>query len=107
MRVRAIGAYFMKGTSKKSGQPYDMAKLVILAPVDMSASPTMQTGGYGYKANELDMVPEAISKFGFTFPHEGLELDLEIDSIVRFGRLQSVIVGAKKVVPVQSVKPAA
>lgn len=97
MRVTAFGAYRMKGTSKKSGAPYDMAKLVIRAPIENINNPNMQRSGYGFTVSELDMLPDAITKFGFNFPPEGLVLDLEVDSIVQYGRLTAVIVGAKQV----------
>lgn len=97
MRVTALGAYRMKGIAKKSGAPYDMAKLVIRVPIDTAATQTMQRAGYGFTVNELDMLPDAIGRFGFSFPPEGLELDLEVDNIVEYGRMKAVIVGAKKV----------
>lgn len=102
MRVTALGAYFMKGTSKKSGAAYDMAKLVIRQPIEIVASPTMQKGGYGFQTTELDMEPEAMSKFNFNFPPEGVELDLEVGSVVQYGRLQAIITGCKKVQPLKS-----
>lgn len=102
MRVTALGAYRMKGTAKKSGAAYDMAKLVIRVPIENMATAAMQRMGYGFTVNELDMEAEALGKFNFTFPPEGLELDLEIGNIVRFGKLQSIIVGCKKVQPLKS-----
>lgn len=102
MRVTAHGCYFMKGTGK-TGNAYDMAKLICRARIENVATVKMQKGGYGYEFNELDVDPGAVSKFNFDFPPEGLELDLEVDSVVRFGRLQSMIVGCKKVVPVAAI----
>lgn len=96
MRVTAIGAYFMKGTAQKTGKAYDMAKLVIRTPIEIVANQNMQRGGYGYSVTELDMEPEALKKFAFDYPPEGLELDLEIGSQVQFGRLQAIITGCKK-----------
>lgn len=102
MRVTALGAYFMKGTAKASGKAYDMAKLVIRTPIEIVASPTMQRGGYGNTTTELDVEPEALKKFAFDYPPEGLELDLEIGSQVQFGRLQAIIVGCKRVSPLKA-----
>lgn len=102
MRVTALGAYFMKGTSKKSGAAYDMAKLVIRAPIEMVATATMQKGGYGFQTNELDLEPEAIKHFNFNFPLEGVELDLEVGAVVQYGRLQSIITGCKRVQPLKA-----
>lgn len=96
MRVTALGAYFMKGTAQKTGKAYDMAKLVIRTPIEIVANPNMKRGGYGNTCTELDMEPEALKKFAFDYPPEGIELDLEIGSQVQFGRLQAIIVGCKK-----------
>ena len=41
MRVTALGAYTMKGISKKSGAPYEMAKLIVRAPIENMAMPNM------------------------------------------------------------------
>jgi len=97
MRVVAYGAYRMKGKSAKSGNDYDMAKLVIRAPVENVQKANMQMMGYGSVTKELDMEIDALQKFNFDFPREGLELDLEIGSTIEFGRLKAIIVGCKKV----------
>jgi len=99
MRVKALGAYRMTGTAKTSGKPYDMGKLVILVPFENVATPTMTRVGYGATVNELDVLPEAVTKLNFHFP---CELDLEIDQQWQFGRLQAVIVGAKRVEPIKA-----
>lgn len=103
MRVTAFGAYFMKGTSKKSGAAYDMAKLVIRQPIEMVSTATMQKGGYGYQTTELDVEPEALKQFNFNFPPEGIELDLIVGAKVQYGRLQSIITGCERA---KSVKAA-
>lgn len=95
MRVKALGAYRMTGTAKASGKPYDMGKLIIEVPVENMAQPNMTRVGYGTTTNELDVMPDCVSKFNFHYP---LELDLEIDQVLQFGRLQAIIVGAKKAV---------
>lgn len=102
MRVTALGAYFMKGTAKKSGAAYNMAKLVIRTPIEVVATAAMQKGGYGFQTTELDMEPEAVAKFNFNFPPEGIELDLEVGSVVQYGRLQAIITGCKRVQPLKT-----
>jgi len=99
MRVKALGAYRMTGTSKASGKPYDMGKLVIEVPVENMATPTMTRVGYGKTTNELDVSPECVAKFNFHYP---LDLDLEVDQQLQYGRLQAIIVGAKKVEPLKA-----
>lgn len=100
MRVKALGCYRMTGTAKASGKPYDMGKLVILVPVENTATQTMSRVGYGSTVNELDVRPDCVAKFNFQYP---LELDLELDQELAFGRLQTVIVGAKKAEVVKAV----
>lgn len=112
MRVTALGAYKMKGTSRKTGAAYEMAKLVIRSTQETAVTSVMQRIGFGYGTNELDLDPQCIDKFNLSYPPEGLELDLEIGNVVQFGRLQSLIVGcypvakvsSERVVPVSSSK---
>ena len=95
MRVKAIGAYRMTGVAKSSNKPYDMGKLVIVVPVENMASEKMTRVGYGAVVNELDVLPDAIlNKFNFHYP---CELDLVVDQKLQFGRLQAIIVDAKRV----------
>jgi hypothetical protein len=103
MRVTALGAYRMKGTSKKSGAVYDMAKLVIRVPIETMATATMQRMGYGYTVNELDMEVEAVAQFNFSFPPEGIEMDLVVGSALQYGRLTSIITGCTLVKPLKAV----
>lgn len=99
MRVHALGVYQMTGISKKSGNPYNMAKLVIQVPVEVMANATMKRVGYGYGSKELDLEPEALVKFSqFQFP---CDLDLEVGSRVSSFGLEAIITGAAKPVPVQ------
>lgn len=93
MRVHALGVYRMNGTSKKSGNAYDMAKLVIQVPVEVVANQNMKRIGYGYDSKELDLEAESINKFAqFQFP---CDLDLEIGSRVSAFGLEAIVTGAK------------
>jgi len=97
MRVHALGVYQMTGISKKSGQPYNMAKLVIQVPVEIVANATMKRLGFGFGSKELDLEPEALQKFSqFQFP---LDLDVEVGSRVSSFGLEAIITGATKPVP--------
>lgn len=94
MRVLALGAYRMTGTSKKSGAAYDMAKVVIQVPQEVTANQNMRLVGHGFNTKELDLEPEALAKFSaFPFP---CELDLEVGSQVGMRGLQAVVTGAKQ-----------
>ncbi|MFT3847866.1 MAG: hypothetical protein QM739_04070 [Propionivibrio sp.] len=106
MRVTVLGAYSMKGIAKKSGAPYEMAKLVIRAPQETMANANMQRIGFGYGVNELDLDPAAIQKFNLPYPPEGIELDLEVGSIVQYGRLQAIVVGCTVAEKPKAIKAA-
>lgn len=97
MRVHALGVYQMTGVSKKSGQPYNMAKLVIQVPCEVVANANMKRLGFGYGSKELDLEPEALQKFSqFQFP---CDLDVEVGSRVSSFGLEAIITGASKPVP--------
>lgn len=97
MRVHALGVYQMTGISKKSGQPYNMAKLVIQVPCEVVANANMKRSGFGYSAKELDLEPEALPKFSqFQFP---CELEVEVGSRVSSFGLEAIVTGATKPVP--------
>lgn len=106
MRVTALGAYSMKGISKKSGAPYEMARLVIRAPQETVAAANMQKVGFGFGVNELDVDPQAIQKFNLPYTPEGVELDLEVGNIVEYGKLKSIIVGCTVVEKQKTIKAA-
>lgn len=98
MRVNCLGVYQMTGISKKSGQPYNMAKLVIQVPCEVVANANMKRLGFGFGAKELDLSPDALPKFsGFQFP---CELDLEVGSRVSSFGLEAIITGAARPAPV-------
>lgn len=105
MRVKALGVYRMTGISKKSGNSYDMAKLVIQVPCEIVATQTMKRIGHGFSAKELDLEVDALDKFAqFQFP---CELDVEVGSRVSSFGLEAIITGATRPVVAQRVNPAA
>lgn len=91
MRVRARGAYTMKGTSSKTGNAYDMCNLVIETAQETVGRQKMTRVGLGWDQKELEMSHECFAEMqsmGLMFP---LELDLEVGHRVGFSGLQSVI----------------
>lgn len=102
MRVRARGAYTMKGTSSKTGNAYDMYNLVIEVPQETVGRPKMTRVGIGLDQKELEMEPECFAEIQAMGLHWPLELDLEVGHRVGFSGLQSVI---RKVHPVKSLPP--
>jgi len=91
MKATVIGVTRMNGKSKKTGRPYDMARILVLQPVDINTTEDYIKAGFGYQAAELDLRPDAISKFGqVKFP---CELELITDNEMMFGRLITVVTG--------------
>lgn len=104
MRVQARGAYQMKGTSKTSGNAYDMFNLVIETRQETVNRPTMTRIGLGLDQKELQMTPECFAKIqakNIPFP---CACDIVVGSQVGFRGLEAVI---EDVIPVQAVKAAA
>lgn len=102
MKAHVIGITRVEGVSNKSGQlkPYDMSRLLSLQPCEVAGKNDEQSGtrysksGYGYEVMEIDVAsPEVMQKFAqVRFP---AMLDLEMDQIPRFGKLQTVCTGFK------------
>lgn len=104
MRVRARGAYNMKGKSTKSGNDYSMFNLVIEIRQENVNKATMQRIGLGFGEKELELTPECFERMqtmGLPFP---CDLDLTVGARVGFRGLESVIEDVKLV---QQVKAAA
>lgn len=91
MQVTARGAYRMKGTSKTSGNAYDMFNLVIEKPQENVSRPNMQRDGMGLDQQDLELTPECFQKLkvaGLPWP---CRLELVVGSRVGFRGLESVI----------------
>lgn len=94
MQVTAIGVTKVSGS--KAGRPYEMARIVILVPAESREGETKAGDPYkveaaGADTAELDLSLDSFSKFQkLNFP---IDLDLLTDSEVRYGRVQSVVVG--------------
>lgn len=98
MRVKARGAYYMAGTAKKTGNAYEMCKLVIEVGQETTANANMKRIAMGLDQKELDMTPtcfERMKGMGLSFP---CELELVVGSRVGFRGLESVIDEVKPVV---------
>lgn len=97
MRVKARGAYHMTGTSKKSGNAYDMCNLVIETAQETTANANMKRVGLGLDQKELELTPECferMQRMNLSYP---CDLDLTVGAKVGFRGLQSVIEDVKPV----------
>jgi hypothetical protein len=91
MKMHVIGVSRMSGIAKATQKPYDMAKLLCLQEVQLSAKETFQRAGYGYEICEVDLDPLCISQFAAVkFP---AMLECKTDNVMRYGKLQSIVVG--------------
>lgn len=63
MIITFIGVSRRSGTSKKTGNPYDMCQLSFAVPIQPVNSANMQLQGYGFEAKEIDVQPEAMEQF--------------------------------------------
>ena len=47
MKAFVLGAVHMKGTSEKTGKPYDFYQVNICSPIEPIATPKMEKTGFG------------------------------------------------------------
>lgn len=100
MRVQVRGAYTMKGTAKKTGNAYDMCRLVIEKPQETTATANMKRVGIGKDQQEFDMTQAAFDKLqelGLTPGQFPIPCDLVIGSKIGFRGLESIIEEVKPV----------
>lgn len=100
MRVQVRGAYRMSGTAKKSGNAYDMIRLVIEKPQETTATATMKRVGCGKDQQEFEMTEGAFTKLmelGLTPGQFPIPCDLVIGSKIGFRGLESIIEEVKPV----------
>jgi CTX phage RstB protein len=93
MKATVIGFTHMFGTSKKNGKPYNFAQLSVLQPIVPQATSDFTRNGYGFEIAVLDADEKlGESLAGVKFP---AMMDLVVDSVIRQGRLSSVVIAAK------------
>jgi hypothetical protein len=94
MKVTCIG--FSRIDGEKNSRQYDMGRLIILVPAESREGTSKLGDKYrvragGFDTAELDLSVDAIPSFQkLTFP---IDLELDTDSELRFGRMQSVVTG--------------
>lgn len=97
MRVKCRGAYHMAGTSKKSGNAYEMCNLVIEIAQETVSNASMNRVGLGFDQKELELSPacfERMKSMNLSFP---CELDLTVGAKIGFRGLDSIIEDVKPV----------
>lgn len=91
MKAHCIGVSRQHGNSKKTGKPYDMARIYILQPIEVMANQDFSREGFGFQVVEIDVDSGCLPRFaGVKFP---AHLDLSTTDRVFMGRIQTVVTG--------------
>lgn len=91
MKALCAGISRQHGNSKKTGKPYDMARVITLQPIEVVSNPDFSREGYGFQAVEIDLDPACLPRFaGVKFP---CTLDLSTTDRIFMGRIQTIVTG--------------
>lgn len=91
MKVIAVGFTEMSGTSKKTGNDYHMARLVVLTETEDAKTESMTKSSYGYQAMEMDVDVKSHHRFDtLSYP---CHVELVIDHRPRGGKVEAILSG--------------
>lgn len=91
MQAIAIGLSKMSGTSKGSGNQYEMHRLTIIIPNKSVTSAKFNKIGFGYEPMDLAVAESAFPKFqSVSFP---CRIELTMDHEPRGGKVEAVVAG--------------
>ena len=79
MNVIFIGASRRTGTSKKTGNPYDMCKLSYSVPIQPKTTPDYQYTGTGHEVKEIDLDPACMPDLSVLKPGQSVILGFTPD----------------------------
>lgn len=95
MEVTLIGCSRLSGIGKESKKPYDMMRLLFLAPIQSFSNENAKRECSGYEQMEINVKPESWLHFlGLTYPQKG---HLQLDNLPRGGKLEPVAVAFQAV----------
>lgn len=95
MKVTAIGVVRMEG--RKEGRDYDFTNLSYLVDVEIVSRSNFNKTGYGYEVAQAEVAPGVMEKFkDLKWP---CHLEIQTDSVSRFGKLQTVVTGFSAIAP--------
>ena len=101
MKIQVLGVKRMTGTAKESGNPFDMATLLAIVPIEQVAGAKFSVQGFGYETGEMVLDPDALKQFeNFKYPC-ALELTLEI--VNYRGKITQIVTGTSTPQPVKAV----
>lgn len=91
MKLNVCGVKRVQGTSKESGNPFDMPRLFALVPVEAGGGAKFQVTGYGFELAEINLDPACLPQFAaIKFP---AVLELVMDSRPFRGKLEMFVTG--------------
>jgi hypothetical protein len=95
MKAFVIGVKRVAGTSKKTGNDFDMSRVLVGTPIQPVRNDRMTVEGFGYEVNEIPCTDEALGQFrGVKLP--GV-VDLVSDTRAFRGKLEVIISGVNAV----------
>lgn len=101
MKMQVLGVKRMNGIAKESGDPFDMATLFGILPIEQVTSAKFSVQGYGYEIGEMVLDPDALKQFEhFKYP---CLLELDLEPINYKGKITQIVVGTSTPQPVKSV----
>lgn len=101
MKIQVLGVKRMSGTAKESGNPFEMATLLAIVPIENVSGSKFSVQGYGYEVGEMLLEPDCIKQFeSFKFP---CALELSMELVNYRGKISQIVTGTSTVPPVKSV----
>ena len=91
MKLNVLGVKLISGTSKASGNPFVMCRLVAAVSIEKVDSAKVQIKGFGFEVAEMEMEPSCLEQFsGVKFP---ADLELLTDQRAYQGEFKTFVTG--------------
>jgi hypothetical protein len=99
MKQLVIGAIRNKGISYKNnpeGVEYDMIHAQVLVPFQAGGGKNNKVTGHGLQVADIPVSVDALPQFAAFEGRYPLLLELDVDQVAQFGKLESIVVGVKE-----------
>jgi len=91
MKIQVLGVKHVSGIAKESKNPYSMATLLAVVPIEQVSGANFKVEGFGYEVGEMQVDEKAISQFsGFKYP---CMLELILEPILYRGKMDQIVTG--------------
>lgn len=91
MKMTVLGVKRVKGISSKTGNDFDMCRLIGMVPVSPTSNSKVTISGHGFEVAEVELDPDSLPQFStLKFP---AQLDLTTDSRPFMGKFETVVTG--------------